>query len=303
MRVEAARVRVPATVANLGPGFDILALALELENEVLVERTGAPGIEVGGEDLAAELRDPAGNRVVQAYTATCAELGALADGVRLHCTNRIPMRRGLGSSSAAVVAGVLAATTLHATPWDEQTILAFAADLEGHPDNVAAALFGGLVVVPPQAPPVRLEVPGDLGVVVLVPELELATPLARRVVPQAFTRSDAIFNAARCALWVRAVALGDWATLRWATEDRWHQEPRSALYPQLGALLAAAQNGGARGAALAGAGPSVVAFTDANPVPVQAALLAAAHRLGLAAQCLVGRVRNRGAEVEVVRRA
>lgn len=301
MRVERVSVRVPATVANLGPGFDILAIALELENEVLVERVATAGISLEVDPATpAELTDVRENLVVRAYTATCAELGALADGVHLRCTNRIPMRRGLGSSSAAVVAGVLAATTLHAAPWDEEAILAFAAGIEGHPDNVAAALLGGLVIVPPDASPARMDVSPHLRVVLFVPDLELPTPLARRVVANAFTRADAVFNAARCALWIRAVSLGEWGLLRTATEDRWHQLPRSALYPQLPDLLGAAYAGGARGAAMAGAGPSIVAFVDDDPAPVQAALLACAERLGLRGTCLVSRVRNHGAAVQLL---
>jgi homoserine kinase len=294
------RIAVPATVANLGPGFDVLALALELQNEVTAVQTGEPGISVDpGAGSPDELRDPARNLVARAYTATCAELGVLPQGVHFTCVNRIPFRRGLGSSAAAALAGALCATALHAASWDEQRVLDWVAGLEGHPDNAAAALFGGLVIVTPGAPTVSMEIPDDLRAVVFVPDFELPTELARRVVPQAFTRADAVYNASRCALWIRAVALRDWATLGEAMRDRWHQPPRAALFPALPVIIDAAMAAGAHGAALSGAGPSVVALTGGDTAAVAEAMIAAAHKRGVAGTALVSRVRNWGARVEV----
>ena len=294
------RIAVPATVANLGPGFDVLALALELQNEVVATQTGDAGIVIDpGPGSPDELRDPSRNLVARAYTATCAELGVLPEGLRIECVNRIPFRRGLGSSAAAALAGVLCATSLHAAPWDEQRILEWVSGIEGHPDNAAAALFGGLALVTPGAPTVNVDVSDELRAVLFVPAFELETALARRVVAQAFTREDAIYNAARCALWVRAVALRDWDTLGTAMQDRWHQPARSALFPALPELIAAAVDGGARGAALSGAGPSVVALTDGDPEPVAAALQACAARCGIAGETITSRVRNWGARVDV----
>ena len=290
------RIAVPATVANLGPGFDVFALALELQNEVTATRTDEPGLSIDpGPDAPAELHDPAHNLVARAYTATCAELGVLPVGVHFACVNRIPFRRGRGSSAAAALAGALCATALHAAPWDEQRILRWVAGLEGHPDNAAAALLGGLAIVVPDQPAVTMEVPDELRAVVFVPDFELSTAQARRVVPQAFTRADAVFNAARCALLVRAVALRDWGTLGVAMEDRWHQPPRTALFPELPALIDVAMAAGARGAAMSGAGPSVVALTDGDPAPVAAAMAGC----GVAGSTIVSRVRNWGARVEV----
>ena len=294
------RIAVPATVANLGPGFDVLALALELQNEVVAVQTGEPGLRIdAGPDAPAELSDPSRNLVARAYTATCAELGVLPQGVQFTCVNRIPFRRGLGSSAAAALAGVLCATSLHAAPWDEQRILDWVAGIEGHPDNAAAALFGGLAIVVPDAPAVTIDVSDELRAVIFVPDLELPTALARRVVAQAFTRSDAVFNAARCALWVRAVAMRDWASLGFAMQDRWHQPARTALFPALPSLIEAAIAGGARGAALSGAGPSVVALTDGAVEPVATAMSAAAAHAGVGGEVIVSRVRNWGARVEV----
>jgi homoserine kinase len=294
------RIAVPATAANLGPGFDVLALALELQNEVEAERTGEPGISVDpGPGAPEELHDPVRNLVVRAYTAACAELGAPADGVHIRCVNRIPFRRGLGSSAAAALGGTLVATALNGAPWDEQSIIEFVAGLEGHPDNAAAALLGGLVVVTPGAPSVTMEVSEELCAVVFVPDLELETALARRVVAGAFTRADAVHNASRCALLVRAVATRDWPTLRWAMEDRWHQPPRSTLYPAMPELIAGALEGGACGAALSGAGPAVIALVAGAPEAVQEGFMRAAGRCGLRGGSFVSRVRNFGARVDV----
>ena len=290
------RIAVPATVANLGPGFDVLALALELQNEVVATQTGASGLTIDpGPDSPSELRDPARNLVARAYTATCAELGVLPEGLHIECVNRIPFRRGLGSSAAAALAGVLCATALHGASWDEQRILEWVSGIEGHPDNAAAALFGGLVIVVPDAPTVHVDLPHTLRAVVFVPELQIETRLARSVVPRAVTMPDAVFNAARVGLWVHAAASGDWALLGQAMRDRWHQPPRTALFPALPALIDAAVGAGAHGAALSGAGPSVVALTGGDPQPVADAMCAC----GVPGSTIVSRVRNWGARVDV----
>src|SRR6202050_1356875 len=146
------RVAVPASVANLGPGFDILALALHLQNTVRTQqRSGDISIDPGA-GPPAELRDPELNLVTRAYAVTCAELGVPATGVHFTCVNNIPIGVGMGSSAAAVLSGVLIASALHHAPWDENDILDRAEALEGHRDNIAAALLGGLAICSPGAP-------------------------------------------------------------------------------------------------------------------------------------------------------
>lgn len=295
-----ARVAVPATCANLGPGFDVLAVALELQNEVTIVQTPGTGIVLDcGSDAPAELRDPACNLVVRAYAEVCSELGVPAGGVEIRCVNRIPLRRGLGSSAAAALSGVLAAVALHRPAWDEGRILQRCAALEGHADNAAAALLGGLAIAAPGAPPVSSAVPEELVAVVFVPDHELATAAARAVVPRTLSRDDAIFNSARVGLLVRAVLERDWASLGRAMEDRWHQPQRSRLMPWLPDLVAAARDAGAAGAALSGAGPSVIALTWRQPEAVERGFAEAARSHGLAGRSLVSRVRNYGARVDV----
>jgi homoserine kinase len=293
------RIAVPASVANLGPGFDILALALQLQNDIRAEQSpGALTIDPGiGAPPA--LADPEQNLVTRAYAFACAELGVPSDGVRFTCVNRIPIGRGMGSSAAAVLAGVLVASALHHAPWDENAILDRAEELEGHRDNVAAALLGGLAICSPGAPAVQLEVAEELRAVMFIPDLPFTTAAARAVVPAEFSRSDAIFNASRCALLVRAFATGDHAGLAVAMQDRWHQDARFALMPGAKVVVAAALAAGASGAALAGAGPSVIALTPLDPDPISTAMSAAADASGVAGHVMVLSPRNYGTRVDV----
>jgi len=174
----------PATVANLGPGFDILALALQLQNEIEAWSEPEGGISIDpGPDSAEELRDPVRNLITRAFVAACADAGVAPPGVRISCRNAIPFGRGLGSSAAAALSGVLAANALANLGWDEQQVIARAAEIEGHPDNVAAAMLGGLVVCAGDGPVTQVHVPDELRAVLFVPDGEMSTKAARQVVP------------------------------------------------------------------------------------------------------------------------
>jgi homoserine kinase len=293
-------VRVPATVANLGPGFDILALAVQLQNEV--EATSdAPGTTAvdPGPGAPAELRDPARNLVCVAFTAACTSAGVASPGVRFRCTSAIPVGRGLGSSAAAALAGVLAANFLAQLGWDEQQVIACAAGVEGHPDNVAAAMLGGLAVCVREGPVIRLDVPDTLRAVLFIPAGSMSTANARQVVPASFARDDAVFNAGRCALLVAALLTDRPQLLGEAMRDRWHQPARSALMPHVPVLIEAALAAGAHGACLAGAGPSVLAITGAESGGVELALREAARGAAVEGRVVAHRVRNFGTRVDV----
>ena len=293
------RVAVPASVANLGPGFDILALALQLQNDIRAEQRSGPLSIDAGRDAPAALSDPEHNLVTVAYAKSCAELGVPATGVHFACVNRIPIGRGMGSSAAAALAGVLVATALHQAPWDEDAVLERAAAIEGHRDNAAAALLGGLAICAPGAPAVQMAVPDELRAVLFVPDVPYTTREARQVVPSTFSRSDAIFNASRCALVVRAFATGDHAGLRIAMQDRWHQDARFALMAGAREIVTAANDAGASGAALAGAGPSVIALTPLDPQPIGSAMQTAAAAAGVPGQIMILPPRNYGTRVDV----
>lgn len=264
------RVQVPATSANLGPGFDALGLALALYDELEVRALGSPGVtvEVVGEG-AGEVPDDERHLVVQALRLALDHVGAPQTGLHLVCTNRVPHGRGLGSSAAAVVAGILAARGLVADSeaLSDDVALRLAHELEGHPDNAAPALLGGATVawVEPDGPrAVRLRVHEELAPVVLVPQARLATRTARGVLPATVPHTDAASQAGRAALLVEALARRPDLLLP-ATEDRLHQAYREAVMPDSLALVRALRAHGVA-AVVSGAGPTVLALARRLPV-------------------------------------
>jgi homoserine kinase len=267
-RAAPVRVRVPATSANLGPGFDALGLALALYDDVVV-RVADEGLYV---DVAGEGADsvPRTRRhlVVRALQAGFDALGGQPRGLEVVCANRIPHSRGLGSSAAAIVAGLTAARALALggeEALDDDTLLALAAELEGHPDNVAACLLGGLTLAwtpaDGSAQAVRLPVSAALRPVLFVPSTTSSTAKARKLLPETVPHADAARNAARCALLVHALA-SEPALLLAATEDRLHQPYRAGAQARTAGLVEALRADGVP-AVVSGAGPSVLAFAGA----------------------------------------
>jgi homoserine kinase len=259
------RIRVPATSANLGPGFDAFGLALTLYDDVVV-RVADEGLYV---DVAGEGADsvPRTRRhlVVRALQAGFDALGGQPRGLEVVCANRIPHGRGLGSSAAAIVAGLTAARALVLggdEAMDDAALLGLAAELEGHPDNVAACLLGGLTLAwtPGEgaARAVRLPVSPRLRPVVFVPATTSSTAKARKALPDAVPHADAARNAGRSALLVHALA-AEPDLLFAATEDRLHQQYRATSQPRTAGLVEALRTDGVP-AVVSGAGPSVLAF-------------------------------------------
>jgi homoserine kinase len=266
-------VRVPATTANLGPGFDCLGLALDLWNEVTFSLEGA-GIRVTNVgEQADELPTDETNLVAQAFLRLCAEIGdAPPGGLRIHCELSVPPASGLGSSSTAIVAGLLGASTLMGRPLQRDRVLELAADVEGHPDNVAAALLGGLTIVVQKDERLltkRILVP-EVHVALAVPDLAFSTKAARAGLPENVSMKDAVFNLQRTPLVVEALRTGDFELLGQVMDDRLHQANRLKLIPGGRAAWIAAQKAGAAAVAISGSGPSLVAFvslkTDAGEV-------------------------------------
>lgn len=261
-RAGAVHVRVPATSANLGPGFDALGLALDRHDDVLA-RVGEDGliIDVAGEGADEVPRDGT-HLVARAMQFVFERLGGQPRGLELVCANRIPHGRGLGSSAAAVVAGVLLARALvvggeEAVP--DAEVLALAAELEGHPDNVAACLLGGLTVAwtdDGRAQAVRLDCDPAISPVVLIPPFVASTEHARGLLPDQVAHDDATFNASRSALLIAALT-GHPQALLAATEDRLHQPYRATAMPQSAELVADLRAGGLP-AVISGAGPTVL---------------------------------------------
>ncbi|MDG4804986.1 homoserine kinase [Micromonospora sp. WMMD980] len=260
------RVRVPATSANLGPGFDALGLALGRHDDVTAEVTdGGVRVVVTGEG-AGELPSDDRHLVVTAMRAAFEVLGAQPAGLALECVNRIPQARGLGSSSAAIVAGVLAARALVVDGerrMADDAALRLAAELEGHPDNVAPCLLGGFTIAwtePTGARAVSLPVAPAVRPTVFVPAERGLTSVARAALPASVPHADAASNAGRAALLVHALT-ADPALLLPATVDRLHQEQRAPGLPGTAKLVAELRGAGVA-AVVSGAGPTVLALSD-----------------------------------------
>lgn len=258
-------VRVPATSANLGPGFDCFGLALDFCNEVMVDTEAEPGVSWEGEG-AGELPTDGTDMVSRAIAHTVERQrrihpGADVPAFGLHGLNRIPLERGLGSSSAAAVAGVvLARTLLGPAGFDDPfATFAYASELEGHPDNAAPACYGGLTVFASGSVH-RLDPDPDLDPVVLVPErLRLPTAEARSALGSTVDRQDAVFNIGHAALAVVALTEGDLDLLLVALHDRLHESVRGAMVPEVAALLGDLRHR-QLAACLSGTGPSILAF-------------------------------------------
>ncbi len=262
-------VEVPATIANLGAGYDCLGLAIDLTLHVSIEATRDTAhsveLDVRGEG-AGEVPADASNRLIQALGAGLLDAG-FEDleglGWKVEMINTIPLARGLGSSASATVAGVLAARAMLDLPASSEAVLRVASKIEGHPDNVSPALLGGFTATFASEEALRafrFDAPGALRIVLFVPELRLATAAMREVLPIEVPRADAVANLARVAAGVAGIASGDWSVLGFLTEDRLHEPYRAVAYPHLPALIAAARSAGAIGACLAGAGSSIAAF-------------------------------------------
>jgi homoserine kinase len=260
--------RAPATVANLGPGFDALAMALDLWNDFEADPGSEPAVEVSGEGVG-EIPEDATNLVFRAMAFLAREAGGSLPPLALRCTNRIPLERGLGSSAAAVVAGLLLADRLLGTSLSHDRLLEVAVDIEGHPDNVGACLRGGLVIAYLSERgwrAERMEPHPSLRPVLLVPEDErLPTADARRALPQSVSLTDAAFNAGRAALVIRALTERP-ELLAPALEDRLHQPRRLPLVPAARAVFEELRHAGIP-VCVAGAGPSLLAFETDTPVP------------------------------------
>lgn len=284
MTPQSVTVRVPATTANLGPGFDCLALALDLWNtcSFLVE-PGGVRVEVLGEG-AGQLPIDDKNLIATAFFKTYRYQGhGLPPGVKISCDNRIPLGSGLGSSAAAVLAGIVAANTLLGDPLSKLEMLEIAYEMEGHADNAAAALFGGLTLVTsePNGSLIVQSLPcSPWQIVATLPDFPLPTVQARRALPEQVSLQDAVFNIGHAVLVADALRSGKRDLLAKALQDRLHQPYRLNLIPGAAAAIQAAQVLGAP-AALSGAGPSVIAFTEGNPQQVQAVMQNAFTTAGL----------------------
>lgn len=281
------RVLAPATTANLGPGFDCLGMSVDLWNRLDVLPAGSdrntPLVEVIGEG-AGELPIDNGNLVYQAMEFLFREAEESLPPLRLICHNQVPLSRGLGSSAAAIASGLVAANALCRHSFPPNELLEMAATIEGHPDNVAAAILGGLrLVISDQNRlyTVPISVPSEVHAVLLVPEVRIATEDARRVLPDLVSVADAVYNLGRIALLVAGMTTNHPEYLRVATQDRLHQPYRQAIFPEMKLIFKAARDAGALGVFLSGSGSTIMALTQGREMTVAYEMAEAARQAEL----------------------
>ncbi len=308
-------VSVPATSANLGPGFDCLALALHVRNvfEVTLQtsRSGGyarPRIMVrGSADDVRQLKHKRNNLFVSAFRAVCERQGVALPSLTLNIRINLPPSRGLGSSATAVVGGLLAANTLLGNPLSREELLDMAVACEPghHADNVAAALYGGLVVTGVRDAhdhlvTLALPVPQDLRAVLYIPTMPMSTVRGRSLLPDAYSKADVTFNLGRVALLVGALQAGRFDLLGLAMDDRVHQPYREQMFPALSEFIAAAREAGAYGACLSGGGSTVLALTAGNYEAVRAAMEATGQRLNVPGRGFVAEISRNGARAKLL---
>ena len=286
MGFQRIEVAAPATTANLGPGFDCLGMALDLWNRVEILPAEGDGggavVEVVGEG-AGELAADGGNLTYRAMEFLFGEMDEEMPPLRLVCHNAIPLSRGLGSSAAAIAGGLAAANALGGGRFGDKELLEMAATIEGHPDNVAAAVLGGLQLVVsdgPQLYTAPIPVPEELKAVLFIPEARIATAEARAVLPKEVSVGDAVFNMGRAALLVAGMGLNRPEYLEVATQDRLHQPYRQPLFPAIKVIFAAARAAGALGVFLSGSGSTVLALTKGREMTVAYEMFEAARLTG-----------------------
>jgi homoserine kinase len=299
--LKSATVYVPATTANLGPGFDTLGLALDLWNEAEFSQAGGGGITltVSGEGEGKLPTDE-----TNAIAASTLQLYALAGkdpgGLVIHCTNRIPLISGLGSSSAALLTGMLGANALLGEPFSHQDILTMATENEGHPDNVVPAMLGGLVasVICPNQIVTRKLLVSPMAITVVFPDFYFPTKAARAILPEYVLREDAIFNVSRAVLVIKSLETGDLDLMGEVMEDSLHQPYRLPLIPGAQAAMQAARQAGASAVALSGAGPSLIAFSrQPADAGIGLAMRRAFEQAGLTARIFPLNISQSGASV------
>jgi homoserine kinase len=276
MGMKKVKVRIPASTSNLGPGFDVLALALQLYNIVEMEVAGGKGkkkleIDIIGEGEDSLPRDSR-NIVYRAAKFVFDKFQFVPHSLHIKLKNGIPLARGLGSSAAARIGGLAGANRLCGGKLSRQEILDLAAEMEGHPDNVSAAIFGGLVASCATSTPqgrrrievVKMNPPRDLSCVVCIPGFQVMTRMARKILPGTIKFEQAVFTSSRVAMLLFALFQRRYSLLKMAMEDRLHQPYRKRLVKGMERVFASALKAGALGVSLSGAGPSILAFTPSS---------------------------------------
>lgn len=296
------RVKIPATSANLGPGFDCLGLALQLHNTITVEPNRPFQISLTG-SYSDGIPANESNLVWRTMCHFWELIHYPTPSVALTLENHIPPARGLGSSSAAIVGGLVAANTLAGSPYTKVELLQVANALEGHPDNVTPALYGGITLsVPAKSgifPRVLAQSP-NLKAVVVIPNTRLSTEKARGILPPHVSRKDAVFNISHVGLLIEAFIREDYSLLREGMCDVLHQNQRAILLPGLLETIESALKAGAYGAALSGSGPTLIALiTESSKKEVSQSMITTLEQYGVTAQAIVLEIDSCGATLSM----
>ncbi len=288
-----AVLRVPATTANLGPGFDCVGMALDIYDTVTLELGADPLDDTGlpGQHLA----------LIRLAARRCYEsAGLTVPPLKAACDHVIPIGRGMGSSAAAIVAGVAGANALAGSPLTPAAVAELAAQIEGHPDNSTPCFYGGLhvcVLEDGRLTDVAVPLPAGLEAVLFIPDFPMNTHETRKLLPQSLSRGDVVFQVGRAAVLVAALATGATGALRFATQDKLHQPARGAVFSAMFPLFDAALEAGAACAFLSGGGPTVLALAANDAPAIGAAFSAAAKRLGVNGEVRITRPASRGTEI------
>lgn len=261
------KIKVPATAANLGPGFDCFGMALKLYLFLEIEEIKQGLIIQSQGEGASQFEENENNLIWKAFKLVLDKFNKGKDvkGLKIKTLNQIPVTRGLGSSASAIIGGIVAATGLYNLKLSYQEILEIALSLEGHMDNIIPALLGGFTLAysteKEQVKWVKIKIPDDLRIVVAIPDFFLSTEKMRSVLPGKIPLADAIFNLSRSALLVKALQDSDWTLLAEAMEDKLHQPFRTSYIPGIKEMFSQVRNTGHAGIALSGSGPTVVSLT------------------------------------------
>ncbi|QHT62050.1 homoserine kinase [Paenibacillus lycopersici] len=301
-------VKVPASTANLGPGFDTLGMALSLYAWIEMEAAdGETAIELYGDGLEGIPTDKT-NLIYKVAQLVFEEAGVQIPELRIAMYSDIPLTRGLGSSASAIVGALVAANALAGSPLSEDKLFQMASALEGHPDNVGASLFGGIVVSAwdgVRAEKVRIAPHRNLEVLVAIPSFQLSTEKARHALPSKLEMKDAVYNVASSSLLVAAFASGQLELIPFAMRDKLHQPYRAPLVPGMSEILEQATSRGALGAALSGAGPTLLTLVDrgsSRKAELEAFLLQTLEKHGIQARTMWLSPALNGPELSIVGR-
>lgn len=301
MSKKVVKVKVPATTANLGAGFDTFGLALKLYNEFIVEE--AEGVFIDTQPKSQFLENPENNLYIQVVKYLCEREGKKFHGARLKQISNIPVARGLGSSASAIVAGILTGYAVHKRELTDEEFFEVAYRFEPHPDNLLPAWKGGFITALKTDTKTyyqKLDFPEEIKAVVVIPDFELSTEKARQVLPKSVPYKDAIFNLQRASLFITALINRRYDLFKVAMEDRLHQPYRKTLIPGFDEVIKVALDNGAVGASLSGAGSTILALATENFDLIGQSMVEAFKNFGIKAEYKVLDIDTQGASIEII---